>query len=192
VADTPLATRREFIKRGARAACVAGLGFATGLVYSTERADGLPRDTVWQIDPDKCVACGACATACVLTPSAVKCMHAFAMCGYCDLCTGYFEPNPNALNTGAENQLCPAGAIVRNFVEDPYHEYLIDEDACFGCGTCVAGCTAFGNGSLFLQIKHDICVNCNHCSIASVCPSGAISRVSAATQYRPKGKDGTS
>ncbi|MHC4761400.1 MAG: hypothetical protein ACYS9H_08680 [Planctomycetota bacterium] len=36
------------------------------------------------------MGCGNCATHCVLNESAVKCVHAYAMCGYCDLCTGYF------------------------------------------------------------------------------------------------------
>ncbi|MCG8509921.1 MAG: hypothetical protein MI741_11905, partial [Rhodospirillales bacterium] len=123
--------------------------------------------------------CGKCATECVLEVSAVKCVHTYAMCGYCDLCTGYFEPQPNELNTGAENQLCPLGAIKRSFIEDPYFEYTIDEEACVGCAKCVAGCTAFGNGSLHLQIRHDRCVNCNECAIAVKCPAQAIKRVQA-------------
>jgi len=61
----------------------------------------------------------------VLDHSAVDCVHNFAMCGYCDLCTGYFEPESNALNSGAENQLCPVGAIKRTFIEEPYFEYEI-------------------------------------------------------------------
>ena len=42
--------------------------------------------------------CDRCATHCVLVHSAVKCVHGYALCGYCNLCTGYFEPEPNALN----------------------------------------------------------------------------------------------
>jgi electron transport complex protein RnfB len=105
------------------------------------------------------------------------------MCGFCDLCTGYFEPQPNSLNTGAENQLCPTGAVVRTFVEDPYFEYRIDESLCIGCSKCVAGCTAFGNGSLYLQIRHDRCVNCNECSIASACPADAVVRTPVEQPY---------
>lgn len=140
---------------------------------------------VWQIDPHKCIQCGQCATTCVLEESAVKCVHAFAMCGYCELCTGYFEPEPNALNTGAENQLCPTGAIQRRAIpnDDPYYEYTIDEALCVGCAKCVAGCAAFGNGSLYLQIRHDRCVDCNDCAIARQCPSQAIVRVPADQPY---------
>ncbi len=148
--------------------------------------------TLWQIDPYTCIQCGKCATNCVLKPSAVKCFHAFAVCGYCDLCTGFFEAQPNQLNTGAENQLCPTAAIKRKFIEDPYFQYTIDRDLCIGCSKCVKGCTQFGNGSLFIQIDQDICVKCNECSIAVNCPSKAISRVPATTPYLQKSKTRTS
>ena len=142
---------------------------------------------VWQLDPYKCVQCGRCATNCVLNPSAVKCVHGFALCGYCKLCFGYFQPGAGALNANAENQLCPTGAIKRTFIEAPYYEYTLDEDLCIGCGKCVKGCGAFGNGSLFLQVRHDRCVNCNECSIARSCPSGAYRRVPVHKPYILKG-----
>lgn len=153
---------------------------------------GVAQSTLWQIDPDKCVQCGKCATTCVLTPSAVKCFHAFAVCGYCDLCTGFFEAQPNQLSTAAENQLCPTAAIQRKFIEDPYFSYTIDRTLCIGCSKCVKGCTQFGNGSLYLQIDQDRCVKCNQCSIARNCPSQAISRVPAAAPYFQKTKTRTS
>jgi electron transport complex protein RnfB len=87
------------------------------------------------------------------------------------------------LNTGAENCLCPTAAIKRTFVEDPYYEYSIDEKLCIGCAKCVEGCNRFGNGSLFLQVRHDRCVNCNECSIAQVCPGDAFRRVPASHPY---------
>ena len=177
-------TRREFLRRVFRwvgAATVVG----SGATLAARAARG---DTVWQIDPDVCVQCGTCATACVLTPSAVKCVHAYDVCGYCDLCSGYLQPGARHLDTAAESQLCPAGAISRTYVEDPYFEYTIDEELCVGCGKCVAGCSSFGNGSLFLQIRHDRCANCNQCSIARQCPSGAVTRVSADQPYLLKGK----
>lgn len=176
-------TRRSFISNSIRGACLLGLGGISGLIASRARTS----DTVWQIDPYKCIQCGKCADNCVLEISAVKCVHNYAMCGYCRLCTGYFEPQPNALNTGAENQLCPTGAIKRTYVEDPYYEYTIDESLCVGCGKCVKGCESFGNGSLFLQIRHDRCLNCNECLIAKACPSDAIKRVSAKNPYILKG-----
>jgi electron transport complex protein RnfB len=172
-------SRRQFFRDGTRVAAVAGLGSLVGLMASR----GVTQGTVWQIDPQKCVRCGLCATNCVLEQSAVKCVHAHAICGYCQLCTGYFEPEPNDLNTGAENQLCPTAAIKRSFVEDPYYEYTIDEQLCIGCAKCVEGCNRFGNGSLFLQIRHDRCVNCNECAISKVCPTDAFQRVPSTHPY---------
>jgi len=172
--------RRGFVGGGLRLAGAFGLG---GFSCFLAGGKGTSQDTVWQIDPNQCVACGNCATHCVLDVSAVKCFHDFAMCGYCELCTGYFEPEPHRLDSGAENQLCPTGAIIRTFIEDPYHEYTIDRSLCIGCGKCVKGCNAFGNGSLYLQVSHDICVGCNECAIAVACPSEAFRRVPADDPY---------
>jgi len=177
--------RRKFLGEGLWGACLAGLGGVVGLTATRKSV----RNTVWQIDPNICIQCGNCATYCVLEKSAVKCVHAYAMCGYCDLCNGYLQPEPTALDSGAENELCPMGAITRTFVEDPYYEYTIDESLCNGCGKCVKGCAAFGNGSLFLQVRHDRCLNCNECSIAAACPSGAYKRVPADQPYLLKGSD---
>ena len=77
-----------------------------------------------------------------------------------------------ALDSSHASQI-PVGAIHRNFVEPPYFEYTIDEKKCVGCALCVKGCTQFGNGSLYLQVRHDRCLNCNECSIAAACPSDA-------------------
>jgi electron transport complex protein RnfB len=198
------ASRRGLLAAAARGGALLGLGGLAGAVFgawgrsatdsspSTEGTEVAPHprdDHVWQIDPLKCIACGRCATECVLNPSAVKCVHSFQMCGYCELCTGYFLPEPLALNEGAENQLCPTNAIIRKFIEEPYFEYHIDEPLCIGCGRCVKGCNAFGNGSLYLQIRHDLCVDCNECAIAQACPSEAISRVPADQPYQLKGRD---
>lgn len=172
-------SRRQFLRNGSRLVAVTGVGGLAGLLAARSTAKG----TVWQIDPSKCVRCGRCATECVLERSAVKCVQAYALCGFCELCPGYFEPEPNELNTGAENQLCPTGAIKRSFVEDPYYRYDIDEDLCIGCGKCVEGCSRFGNGSLFLQVRHDRCLHCNECSIARGCPGEAFSRVPADQPY---------
>lgn len=176
-------SRREFINRGVRitlGAAVAGTG-----ALSLARSAGA-REYVWQIDPFKCQQCGRCATECVRSESAVKCIHAYDLCGYCDLCGGYLKPGAQR-ETGAESQLCPTDAIQRRYIEDPYFEYIIDEDLCIGCGKCVKGCSSFGNGSLHLQIRHDRCLNCNLCAISRMCPSEAISRVPADAPYLIKG-----
>ena len=160
-------------------------GYLTG-----RKADGGDGGRAWQIDPYKCVQCGNCATECVLEVSAVKCVHSYEICGYCERCFGYFDPNTNEFNSAAENQLCPTGAIKRKFKEEPYYEYTIDESLCIGCGKCVKGCYTFGNGSLHLQVRHDRCLNCNDCKIARSCPAGAYVRVPAARPYLFKRSDG--
>jgi len=138
---------------------------------------------VWQIDPFKCTACELCKTNCVMTPSAVKCTNAFPMCGYCDFCPGFLRQGAKKYTTAAEDQLCPTGAITRKFVEEPYFEYTIDENLCDGCSKCVKGCGDFGNGSLYLQIMHNLCLNCNECAIARKCPSDAVKRVPTSEAY---------
>jgi electron transport complex protein RnfB len=176
-------SRKEFLKAGAGLALGLGIGASAAAAALKSMKAGKVTDTVWQIDPYACVRCGTCSKTCVLSPSAVKCVHAFDVCGYCDLCSGFFRQNARNLSTGAENELCPTGAIRRSYIEDPYFEYTIDEALCIGCARCVKGCSAFGNGSLFLQIRHDRCVNCNECACARNCPSGAIKRVGRASPY---------
>lgn len=183
--DNNKQSRREFLRDGIRWSLVIGLA-GTGGILAWKSAKG---ELVWQLDPSKCVQCGRCATDCVLTPSAVKCFHVYDMCGYCDLCGGYFRPETKDLSTAAENQLCPTGAIERKFIEEPFFEYHINEELCNGCGKCVKGCGAFGNGSMQLQANHSLCVNCNECSIARVCPADAWSRVPADTPYMLVGFD---
>lgn len=126
-------------------------------------------ESFWQIDPQKCQKCGRCETECVLPVSAVKCVHQFQSCGYCDFCSGYYREGRIALDTAAENLLCPRDALKRKFIEEPYFEYTVDED--------------FGNGSLIMQVKRDLCVNCNDCAIARVCPSDAFVKVSSDNPY---------
>jgi Na+-translocating ferredoxin:NAD+ oxidoreductase subunit B len=177
-------SRRDFVKRAGKLALVLPLALVPVALSRKTSVSGF----VWQIDPLKCTQCGQCKTNCVLTPSASKCVHAYPMCGYCDLCGGYLRQGVKTIGTGAENQLCPTGAITRKFVEEPYFEYTIDEKLCDGCAKCVKGCADFGNGSLYMQIRHDICVNCNDCSIARTCPSDAVIRISANVEYLPKDK----
>jgi H+/Na+-translocating ferredoxin:NAD+ oxidoreductase subunit B len=178
-------SRREFLRDFCRYSGLAALGVGgVALSRGSKDLDGWR----WQIDPHKCIACGKCQTNCVLDHSAVTCKHSFSMCGYCDLCTGYFIAEPNELNCGAENQQCPTGAIRRKFIEDPYYEYTIDPRLCIACAKCVKGCAAFGNGSLYMQIDQHRCKNCNECAIAVKCPAQAIVRVPAASPYLPKEK----
>lgn len=194
--------RRGFLGEGIRVAGAVGLGGLAGLLAHRR---GRAEEYVWQIDPDKCIACDKCQTECVLDPSAVRAEQCFLICGYCDICTGYFPPTDFELDTAAENQLCPTGAIRRTLIEEQagvryfeytvdtkrrlvegeagagYYEYTIDDRAkCIGCGKCVKGC-ALMNGSLYMQVRHDLCVNCNECAIAVACPTQAFCRLPAGT-----------
>ncbi|MEN9974235.1 MAG: hypothetical protein RLZZ282_241 [Verrucomicrobiota bacterium] len=180
----PALSRRDLLKSGARGVGLLGFGGAAGFLAGRDPQS----DLRWQIQPDLCIQCGRCATECVLEISAVKCTHSFGVCGYCKLCTGYFEPEPINLDEGAENQLCPTGAIQRKFIEDPYYEYSIISALCIGCGKCVKGCNMFGNGSLYLQINHDRCLNCNICAISTACPAQALVQVPATMPYLLRGK----
>lgn len=175
-------SRRDFVRTaGKLIVAVPVLALPVFLVKK-----GSAAGYVWQIDPSKCTQCGQCKTNCVQTPSASKCAHAFKMCGYCDLCGAYLRQGVKTISTAAENQLCPTGAIKRRFIEEPYFEYTIDEKLCDGCAKCVKGCADFGNGSMYMQIRHNLCVNCNDCSIARTCPSNAVIRVAAYDQYLRK------
>jgi Na+-translocating ferredoxin:NAD+ oxidoreductase subunit B len=177
-------SRRDFVKNAGKFAVILPLAIIPAALSKKISVSGY----VWQIDPYKCTQCGQCKTNCVLTPSASKCVHAYQMCGFCDLCGGYLRQGVKTISTGAENQLCPTGAITRKFVEEPYFEYTINENLCDGCAKCVKGCGDFGNGSLYMQIRHNLCVNCNDCSIARTCPSDAVIRVPATSPYLQKDK----
>ncbi len=184
--NTNQKSRRGFLVDTARTATIIAGGSMAGFLAGKQ---GKAKETRWQIDPDKCVACGNCATHCILDESAVKCFQAYDMCGYCDLCTGYVEPEYSNIDTAAENQLCPTDAVVRTFVDkkagQSFYEYHIDEVACIGCAKCVQGC-ALMNGSLYLQVMHDRCVNCNECAIAISCPVDAYTNIPKETPYLMK------
>jgi Na+-translocating ferredoxin:NAD+ oxidoreductase subunit B len=177
-------SRIEFFKAGLGRLATLALGFIGGFaLFGSQR-----KNTVWQIDPAKCVHCEKCATSCVLQPSAVKCVQSYPICGYCRLCFGYFQPNAPELTSAAENQIGPTDAIERIFIEDPYWEYNIQEDKCIGCAVCVKACEMFGNASFYLQVRHDRCVDCNDCSIARQCPADAWERVPVDQPYKLKHK----
>ena len=177
-----LSTRRQFIDRSVRILSFVGLGGAAGLL--SRRASG---NSVFQVDPSKCIACDLCRTSCVLSHSAVKAVNNFDKCGYCMLCPAYFDvtsmPDEKGIPSG---KVCPRDALKRRVVgkEDPddpnnnYYEYTIDETLCDGCGKCVKACKPpAGNGSLRLEIRYSRCLECNECGIQIACPERAISRV---------------
>jgi electron transport complex protein RnfB len=169
-------SRRAFLKKIAATILLAG----SGLFLWKKRENHQP---VWQIDPNKCQNCGDCAVNCVMTPSVTKCFHLYATCGYCDFCSGYYQNNYIARNNAAENLRCPTNAIQRQFIDDPYFEYKIDQKLCIGCGRCSEACQAFGNGSLILQINQELCKQCNICNIATKCKYDSIKRIDASSPY---------
>ncbi len=175
-------SRIEFLRQGLSRLASMALGLVGGLAAFGSRRE----NTVWQIDPSKCTKCEKCSTHCVVAPSAVKCVQSYPICGYCRYCFGYFHPEYDELTSAAENQVCPTDAIERVFVEDPYWEYNIEMDKCIGCAKCVDLCEVYGNASFYLQVNHEICVNCNNCSIAMECPSDAWDRLPADQPYRLK------
>ncbi len=177
--------RRDFFRKSFHTVVGLTVGGLAGILFSKSSSE----EMVWQTDPNICIQCEKCAVNCVLPHSAVKCVHSYSMCGYCDLCSGYLQPGAKSRDTGAESQLCPSGALKRTYIEDPYFEYTIDEKLCIGCSKCVKGCNSFGNGSLYLQARHDRCLNCNQCSIARRCPSQAWKRVPASQPYILKGDE---
>ena len=53
-------------------------------------------------------------------------------------------------------------------------EYEIEEERCNGCGLCSMGCKEpAGLGSIKLEVRHDLCLDCNRCAIAIACPDEA-------------------
>jgi len=173
--------RRKFLRTCGQLIAGGSILALCGISYRKTAIKGATY--FWQIDPQQCTFCGRCETNCVLPVSAVKCVHAVEVCGYCDLCGGYYRTNAKELNTAAENLMCPTGALQRKFIEDPYFEYSVNETLCNACGKCAEGCNDFGNGSLYLQIKQELCKGCNECRIAKNCPSDAIRRVPVSMAY---------
>ena len=181
-------TRREFLGNAVRGAALAGLGGgSTFLAIKARKA------YAWQLDTAKCVnsrlgavgvdVCELCATECVVTLSAVRAVNNYAKCGRCYICPAYFDIKSAVDAEGLPSQkLCPTDAIERKPIGevDPYdpannfYEYVIDEARCNGCGRCVMGCKEpAGLGSIMLEVRYELCLDCNRCSIAIACPDDA-------------------
>ncbi len=182
-------TRRDVLGHAARGTGLLVLGGT--VVHLARKASG---QDVWWIDPTKCVnirlgatgveVCELCSTDCVLPLSAVRAVNEFAKCGRCCICPAYYdvtsEVGEDGLPTG---KLCPRDAITREAIgevdpDDPlnnFYEYTIDKTRCNGCGKCVMGCKEpAGLSSIRLEVRYDLCLDCNRCTIAQVCPDEAV------------------
>ena len=104
--------RRNFMGDNVRIAGALGLCGLTGLLAVRK---GRGENLVWQIDPDKCMACGHCEINCVLDQSAVKAVQCFPLCGYCDVCTGYFPVKDYVLETVRGKPTLPHGGDQSKF-----------------------------------------------------------------------------
>jgi electron transport complex protein RnfB len=186
--DKDKKSRREFLGHAVRGATLIGLGGAA--TYLTLKAN---RIYAWQLDTAKCVnsrfgatgvdVCELCSTECVVTLSAVRAVNDYAKCGRCYICPAYFDIKSAVDAEGLPSQkLCPRDAIERKPIgwideDDPannFYEYIIDETKCNGCGRCVMGCKEpAGLASIKLEVRHDVCLDCNRCSIAIACPDEA-------------------
>lgn len=187
------ADRRQFLRHTGQAACAVTLG-GTAIVLGRRACVA----DAWTIAPNRCInirlgvtgadnVCEVCAEQCVLPLSAVRAVNDHAKCGRCCICPAYFDVRspvgPDGLPT---KKLCPRDAIQRTVIgdydpHDPlnnFYEYTIDETLCNGCGRCVMECKdPAGLGSIRLEVRYDLCLRCNQCSIATHCPEDAYCRV---------------
>ena len=187
-------TRREMLGTAARGAALVGLG-GTAALLSLKSF----KTYAWAVDATACInsklgetgveVCELCATECVLTLSAVRAVNTFADCGRCYICPAYYEITSAVGPDGLPGEkVCPRDAIKREAIgwidpDDPannFYEYTIDENLCNGCGRCVMECKEpAGLGSIVLEVRHNVCLDCNRCSIATACPEDAYDRLSA-------------
>jgi electron transport complex protein RnfB len=184
-------TRREVLGHAARGAALVGLVGTAGILSLKSL-----KTHAWTIDPSKCInsklgevgvdVCELCATDCVLTLSAVRAVNEFSECGRCYICPSYFKITSAVGPDGLPSEkVCPRDAIKREAIgwidpDDPannFYEYTIDEIKCNGCGRCVLECKEpAGLGSIRLEVRHNVCLDCNRCTIATACPEEAYER----------------
>ena len=185
-------TRRKMLGHAARGAALLGLGGTAGVLSLKAH-----KSYAWVIEVHKCInsklgalgveICERCATDCVITLSAVRAVNRFSACGRCYVCPAYYKITSAVGPDGLPSEkVCPRDAIERKAIgwidpEDPannFYEYVIDEKKCNGCGRCVMECKEpAGLSSITLEVRHNVCLDCNRCSIAAACPEEAFDRL---------------
>lgn len=180
------ASRRKFLQWLGRGAAFTALGAIAVRVLLGKKEDSQfiqpGHGYAWQIDPAKCTFCGRCERACVRKPSAVKAVNDQKICSNCVVCYGHtYDRHLDSARIDAEGRkVCHHNAVVRTRLTgglDGAFCYSIRPEDCTGCAKCALECNRHGTKSMFMVIRPDLCVNCNTCSIADVCESGAVERV---------------
>jgi electron transport complex protein RnfB len=177
--------RRKFLLGAGRAVAACALAGTAARILMPGKKDAefdKPGTRyAWRIDPEKCVYCGGCETACIRKPSAVKAVNDQKKCSFCVICYGHVsDQHVDSKHVDKAEKICPNNAVTRKRLAgglDGYYQYTIDAAKCVGCGKCVAECNDRGTSSMFLLIRPDLCLNCNECEIAKQCPAEAIERV---------------
>lgn len=177
--------RRGFIRFGGQLIGASALGGSAWRLFTGMDPDAefsQPKGPyVWRINPDKCNFCGLCESACVRMPSAVKAVNDQTKCSYCVACYGHLADLTISSDKiqDAGMRVCPYDAVTRKELtggKNGYHVYSINESKCTACGKCTKRCNELGTKSMFLLIRPDLCIGCNRCNIAAVCPQNAIER----------------
>lgn len=177
--------RRRFLINAGRFTCglaIGGIAIRILGGHLSAEEPGPGTRYVWAINYDKCTACGKCETHCVRKPSAVKAVNDQKKCSYCVACSAHIKNTKIAADRIMTDgiRVCKQDAVVRTSFSgttEGYFIYTIDHDKCTGCGLCVKECLDDGSKSLFLIVRPDLCLNCNSCAIAKVCPDGAFEKV---------------
>ena len=95
------------------------------------QAAGCRLPQVWQIDPNRCIACGRCQINCVLDLSAVKAVNCFAAVRLLRQLHGLLPHGRLCAEHGGGESALPDRGHPTQFIETqagvPYFEYTIDE-----------------------------------------------------------------
>lgn len=162
-------TRREFLKSLLYNGWKLLVGVSSVSIIVRFYIIKKKRRKAYQIDPEKCIACGICAKNCVRKNiPAIQAINDQEKCGFCDRCVAYFV-EPENESEDEENLVCPNKALKRRHIGEFRFEYTVDLQRCKGCGKCVKLCKKKGQGSLRLFVNKALCLFCETCSAQKAC-----------------------